>query len=87
MSRSNDRGEPPGVNMSEGETPARYKPNHLGRYKVRDAGAGNRNWLAARVGNPALTAIGAEEGDYIVLSRSVDMETGEETLTVKLDKQ
>lgn len=53
-----------------GETPERYTPDHLGRYKVRDAGAGNRNWLAARLGNPCMEALNAKEGDHIVVEET-----------------
>lgn len=58
--------------MSEGKTPDRYTPDNLGRYKVRDAGAGSRNWLSARIGNPCLEVLGAEEGDYIVVEEDGD---------------
>lgn len=67
------------------ETPRRYRPDHLDRQKVRDAGVGNRFWLSARIGNQALETLGAEPGDYIVIDEGVDPRTGEATLSVKLD--
>lgn len=70
--------------MTDG-TPARYKPDHLGRYKVRDAGAGNRFWLSARIGDPCLEVLDADPGDYIIVNESVDPATGEKSLTVRLD--
>lgn len=68
-----------GTKSEEAETPERYTPDDLGRYKVRDAGAGNRNFLAVRLGNPCMEALGAVEGDYIVVEEEGD------TLRVRLD--
>lgn len=65
----------------QSSTPDRYTPDDLGKYKVRDAGAGNRHWLAARMGHPCMEALGAEEGDYIVVEDDVD------GLRVTLDRQ
>lgn len=57
--------------MSEtNETPDRYKPDHKGKYSVRESEKNNWNGSSTRIqceiGGSVLDALGAEGGDKLV---------------------